>query len=365
MELIMFDMKSFRVKKDQLRHHEEGYTMEAIATYFRERRPTFSGTVLIAKKGQIVFHEAFGKSDFETQTLNTVDTQFPIASLTKIFTVLAIFQLVEQGKLSLSDPLEKHISDSTYHGVTIQHLLNHTSGIFNYAKARNALSWERRYEPEEIWRYIRGKELLFTPGSRYSYSNSNTLLLAMILEKVSKTPYREYVKQNILTPAGMKNTGFEGEELPLLAQGHVNGKKKKAWDSRFAYGCADLVSTTEDLYRFLQCYKQYQLLKRDTKNKMETVSFRHKKLLDVSLIASGWFYRFEHGMSIGHSGAHPAGYVSRWDLNMNHEAEIVILSNNVVSYNWYSSKWDGAQQISKELGEILFENPLTMLQKIW
>lgn len=361
----MFDLNIIRVRIDQSRHHEEGIWMEAIATYFRERRPNFSGTVLIAKKGKIVFHEAFGKSDFETQMKNTLYTQFSIASLTKIFTALAVFQLVEQDKLRLSDPLEKYISDSTYYGVTIQHLLNHTSGIFNYVKEHDALSWDQRYQPEDIWRYIRGKKLHFTPGSKFSYSNSNILLLAMILEKITETSYREYVKKSILTPAGMTNTGFEGEEFPLLAQGHVNGKKKKGWDSQFGYGCADLISTTEDLYRFLQCYKKNQLITRDSKNKMETVSFRRKKWFDVSLIASGWFYRFEHGMSIGHSGAHPAGYVTRWDLNMNHETEIIILSNNVISYNWYGSKWDGAQHISRELGEILFENPLTMLQKIW
>lgn len=339
--------------------------METITTYFRERRPNFSGSVLIAKKGKIVFHEAFGKSDFETQMMNTVYSQFPIASLTKIFTILAGFQLVEQGKLVLSDPLGKYINDSPYHGVTIQHLLNHTSGIINYVTERDALSWERCYQPEEIWRYIRGKELHFAPGSKFLYSNSNILLLAMILEKITDTPYREYVKQKIFVPAGMTNTGFEGEKFPLLAQGHVNGKKKKAWDSQFGYGCADIVSTTQDLFRFLQSYKKCQLLSRDNKNRMETVTFRHKKRFHVSLVASGWFYRFEHGMGIGHSGAHPAGYVCRWDLNMNHETEIIILSNNVISYHWYCSKWDEPQQISKELGEIIFENPLPIIQKIW
>ncbi|MDQ0415970.1 CubicO group peptidase (beta-lactamase class C family) [Croceifilum oryzae] len=338
--------------------------MEQLASYFGEKRPNFSGTVLIAKKGKIVFHEAFGKSDFDTEIQNTLFTRFPIASLTKTFTSLAIFQIMEQSRLHLSDSLDKYLPDSSFGGVTIQHLLNHTSGIVDDRRVRGELSGGECQKPDEMWQQVRDRTLSFIPGSKFSCNDTNTFLLAMILEKVTDMPYRDYVREKIFVPAGMEDSGFEGEPLPLLAQGHIKGKKQGLRNANNAYGCGDIVSTTKDLHQFLQCYKRCELLNRDSKNSMETVSFRRKKWLDVSLIASGWFYQFIHGMSIGYSGVHPSGFISRWELNMNHETEIIILSNNAIPYHWYDSKWNGAQLIATELGEILFENRLSSFQKL-
>ncbi|SDY11056.1 serine hydrolase [Thermoactinomyces sp. DSM 45892] len=338
--------------------------MERLVSYFREKRPNFSGTVLIAKKGKVVFHEAFGKSDFNTEIQNTLCTRFPISSLTKTFTSLAIFQLMEQSCLYLSDSLDKYLPDASFSGVTIQHLLNHTSGIVDYRNVINEFSNGGCQNPNEIWQQIRDRNLSSVPGSKFSCNDTNTFLLAMILEKIADMPYRDYVREKIFVPAGMEDSGFEGEALSLLAQGHIKGKKQRLRNSNNRYGCGDIISTTKDLHQFLQCYKRCELLNRDSKNRMETVSFRRKKWLDVSLIASGWFYQFIHGMSIGYSGSHPSGFLSRWELNMNHETEIIILSNNAIPYHWYDSKWNGAQSIATELGEILFENRLSPLQKL-
>ncbi|TCP69577.1 serine hydrolase domain-containing protein [Baia soyae] len=338
--------------------------MERLATYFREKRTNFSGTVLIAKKGKVVFHEAFGKSDFDTEIQNTLVTRFPISSLTETFTSLAIFQLMEQKKLCLSDSLDKFFSRSPLDGVTIQHLLNHTSGIVDDQNGSDETSDRGCRKPDEIWGQFQDRNLSFIPGSKFSYNDTNTFLLATILEKVTGRPYRDYVREKIFAPAGMGSSGFEGEHLSLLAQGHIKGKKQNLRNANKGYGCGDIVSTAMDLYQFLQCYKRCELLNRDSKNRMETVSFRRKKWLDVSLIASGWFYQFIHGMSIGYSGAHPSGFISRWELNMNHDTEIIILSNNVVPYNWFDSKWNGAELIAAELGEILFENRLSPFQKL-
>ncbi|SFX21692.1 CubicO group peptidase, beta-lactamase class C family [Thermoactinomyces sp. DSM 45891] len=337
--------------------------MERLVSYFQEKRPNFSGTVLIAKKGKIVFHEAFGKSDFNTEIQNTLCTRFPIASLTKTFTSLAIFQLMEQNRLYLSDSLDKYFSDSSLGEVTIQHLLNHTSGVVDYRNVIGELSSVGCVK-DEMWKQVRDQNLSFLPGSKFSCNDTNTFLLAMILEKVTDMPYRDYVREKIFVPAGMEDSGFEGEALSLLAEGHIKGKKQSLRNSNNGYGCGDIISTTKDLHHFLQCYKRCELLNRDSKNRMETVSFRRKKWLDVSLIASGWFYQFIHGMSIGYSGIHPSGFLSRWELNMNHDTEIIILSNNAIPYHWYDSKWNGVQSIATELGEILFENRLSALQKL-
>lgn len=339
--------------------------METIYHYFRKKRPNFSGSVLISRKGEIVFQDAFGYADRSNMIPNTLQSQYPIASLTQIFVAVAIFQLIEKNFLQLSDPLEQYFTDSSFHGVTLQHLLNHTSGIYNYTKAgRKDLPWDHEYKPEEIWRFVRGQKHLFPAGSKLSYSNTNYLLLALIIQMVSGQGYREYVREHILTPCGMKQSGFLGEKFSNLALGYINGQPGKDWSATTGYGCGDLVSTVEDLYQFLRAYKGYQLLSRDVKNKMETVSFRGKFAGFSKLVASGWFYSFSHGMCLGHSGGIPSGYTSRMDLNLHHDTEIIILSNHQVSYGWYPIGANGASYVSKELSEILFERKLKFYEKI-
>ncbi|MFQ5721449.1 MAG: serine hydrolase domain-containing protein [Candidatus Aminicenantales bacterium] len=186
----------------------------------------YSGTVLIAKNGEILFRKGYGMASYEFDVPNTAKTKFQIASLSKSFTSAAIMILQERGKLSVHDPLSKFIPD--YPGgkkITIHHLLTHTSGIPNVNNFPE-YSRDSRFPQtlDEIIKMFKDKPLMFEPGEKYSYSNSNYNLLAYIIEKVSGVSYGEFLRKNIFQTLEMNETGHHGEASAIiknLASGYM------------------------------------------------------------------------------------------------------------------------------------------------
>ena len=181
---------------------------------------SFSGTVLVAKDGKVIFEQAYGLANREWNVPNTLDTKFRIGSITKQFTATAILQLAEQGKLKIDDPISTYYADApeSWAKVTIRHLLTHTSGIPSYTDLPNfaypmALQDQT---PDELIKLTRDKPLLFEPGSEYAYSNSGYVILGYVIVKVSGHPYEVYLKQNILDPLGMQNSGYS-YNAPVIA----------------------------------------------------------------------------------------------------------------------------------------------------
>src|SRR5579863_839059 len=186
----------------------------------------FSGTVLVAKNGVPVFRKACGLANREWGIPNTPDTKFRIGSNTKQFTATAILQLAEAGKLSVDDPVSKYYSDgpATWKGITIKHLLTHTSGIPSYTAIPHFFSGDARLDrtPEEIIKLTQDKPLEFEPGSKFSYDNSGYIILGYIIEKISGEHYADYVQHHVFDPLGMKSTGYDVSEtiIPKRASGY-------------------------------------------------------------------------------------------------------------------------------------------------
>src|SRR5688500_4967655 len=158
----------------------------------------FSGNVLIAQEGKVIFEKSYGFADLKTRKPNTSNTQFRVGSLTKMFTSSAILQLVKEKKLSLTDPVIKYVPGFAYgDSVKIINLLSHTSGIKGYTDGAEPANLNEsvakfKYQP-----------LAFLPGSRFEYNNFNYILLSFIAESVSGTPF-DQVLQSVLAKAGMK-----------------------------------------------------------------------------------------------------------------------------------------------------------------
>ncbi len=217
----------------------------------------FSGSILVAKDGVPVWRESFGAADREWEVANTADTKFRLGSITKQFTATAILQLVEQGKLSVDDPISKYYADApaAWSKVTIKHLLTHTSGIPSYTGIPNFFDRDARLPltPDEIIKLTRDKPLEFEPGSKYAYDNTGYILLGYVIEKVSGEPYADYVAKHIFAPLGMKDTGYDvtGEILRHRASGYQGSKD--GWknadflDMSLPYAAGSLYSTTGDL----------------------------------------------------------------------------------------------------------------------
>ena len=187
--------------------------MQALAQTLQEK-DVFNGAWLYAEKGEIVSKGALGFRDAEDKLPITEDTIFQLASISKTFTGTAVMLLVRQGKLSLEDRITKYFPELTaYEGVTVRHLLNHTSGIPDYFDDADWFIdiWkEEKRVPgnDEILRFLRETKAkpYFAPGEGLHYSNTGYNLLALLVERLSGVPYEEFLQQNIFEPAGMTAT---------------------------------------------------------------------------------------------------------------------------------------------------------------
>jgi D-alanyl-D-alanine carboxypeptidase len=187
----------------------------------------FSGVVLVARDGKPIFQRAIGLADREQGIPNQPQTKFRIGSMNKMFTAVAILQLVQAGKLALRDPLGKFLKDypnaDVAQQVTIEHLLTHTGGTGDiFGPEFDAHKKELRTLDDYLKLYgARG--LGFPPGTQWSYSNYGFVLLGAVIERVAKQSYYDYVAQHVYGPAGMKNTGSfsEDQKVPLRSTGYM------------------------------------------------------------------------------------------------------------------------------------------------
>ena len=178
----------------------------------RARRGEFSGTVVVAKDGNPVYTAAFGMADRERKVPNTIVTRYNLGSMNKMWTAVAIAQLVEQGKVDLDATVGKYVPDlpnqSIRETVKVRHLLSHTSGTATYF--RKGFLRDRKYATSmmDYVPYYADEPLSFTPGARMQYSNAGFALLGLIVERVSGQSFYDYAKKNVIDRAGMKTAAY-------------------------------------------------------------------------------------------------------------------------------------------------------------
>ena len=239
----------------------------------------FMGTALVAKDTEVLFNRSFGWANLEWNIANTPTTKFRIGSVTKQFTAAAILLLEERGKLTLEDPISKHVPDApaAWQDVTVFHLLTHTSGIpsFTGFKEYNTAKLSAS-TPEKIMAEVRDRPLEFTPGEKFTYSNSGYLLLGYIIERVSGQPYGAFLHENVFTRLGMGDTGVDSNAaiIPRRAAGYVPGGRGLAnapyIDMSVPHAAGALYSTTADLWRWQQGLFGGKLLSPESLAKMIT-----------------------------------------------------------------------------------------------
>ena len=171
----------------------------------------FSGVVVIARDGKPVFSQAHGYADREKKIRNTIDTPFLLASMNKLFTGLAIGQLVEQGKLSYEDSLSKFMPDfpdaESARRIKIKHLLSHTAGLHSF-EPNYPFPLDQTIDVRTVLAIAGKRPLMFEPGTRWFYSNTGILLLGRVIEVVTGQDYYEYVRRNVYQRGGMTRDPF-------------------------------------------------------------------------------------------------------------------------------------------------------------
>lgn len=220
---------------------------------------SFNGSVLVAESGKVIHKKGYGDANMEWNIPNTPDTKFRLGSITKQFTAALILQLVDEGKVKLDGKLSdylpayrKDIGDK----VTVHQLLNHTSGIPSYTglPGFGANVSRNPYNVDDFVKQYASNDLEFEPGSKFSYNNSGYFLLGAIIEKVTGKSYGQVLKEKILDPLGMKNTGYD-LHAPIIekrATGYqraANGYRHAPYlDMSIPYAAGSMYSTVEDLY---------------------------------------------------------------------------------------------------------------------
>ena len=220
----------------------------------------FNGSVLVAQKGRVVLQKGYGWKNVQDKQKNDDQTIFQVGSVTKQFTAAIILQLQQQGKLSVHDKLSKYYPDFPNSGmITLEHLLTHTSGIYNYTNDLAFMKTEavKPATQTAMLALFRSKPLDFTPGTKFSYSNSGYLLLGYIIEKVTGKSYYQAVRERILQPLHMDHSGFNFTGLTgsNKASGYfilTSTKVEPATivDSSVAYAAGALYTSVGDLYKW-------------------------------------------------------------------------------------------------------------------
>jgi D-alanyl-D-alanine carboxypeptidase len=231
----------------------------------------FSGAVLLAKDGKPIFTGAYGLADREKKIPNTLNTKFRIGSMNKMFTAVSVLQLVQAGKISLSDPVGKYLTDYPNKDiatkVTIYQLLTHTGGTGDFFGPQFDA---HRLELKTLQDYIKlygERAPEFEPGSRWEYSNYGFLMLGVIVERVSGKSYYDYVDENIYKPAAMMSTGSvpEDQNVPDRSIGYTQfgGKGLEPNTDTLPYrgtSAGGGYCTVEDFLHFANALTSHKLL---------------------------------------------------------------------------------------------------------
>jgi CubicO group peptidase (beta-lactamase class C family) len=247
---------------------------------------SFSGTVLVSDHDQVIFKKGYGLANREWNIPNTPEVKFRLGSITKQFTSMLVMQQVAKGTIKLDGHLRDYLSfyrEDTGSKVTVHHLLNHTSGIPSYTDDPKFFPDHSRnyYAVDDFVKKFCSGDLQFEPGTKFHYDNSGYFLLGAILEHVTGKSYEVLLKENILGPLGMNDTGYDhyADILAKRATGYQRGLGEIAnapyLDMALPFAAGSLYSTVEDLYKWDQSLYADKLLPADLKQKVFTPSLEH------------------------------------------------------------------------------------------
>ena len=305
-----------------------------------------TGNILVYEKGEIVFQSSNGLRAIDPIDSLTLNSQFRLASVSKQFTSVAVMKLKQEGKLDYDQKVSSILNDFPHENITIKHLLQHTSGIADYIKIIN-----QNYVPQNSTKrnilgnneildifYNSNPKLKFQPGEKYEYSNTGYLVLASIVEEVSKQHFREFLKENIFDPLNMNNTllysykeGYDSD-MPNRVFGYSLNEEKDGYELNDYHivndvrGDGGIYSTINDLFKWNMALLDYKVVP--------------KKLLDeawrVGTLNNGEDFGYGYGWVIGdsskpksvfHSGGW-VGFVTYLYNEIDTKSGYVILTND-------------------------------------
>lgn len=224
------------------------------------------GSLSLFKDGKPYFSRAIGYAVLESDKKATTASRYKIGSISKTYTATMIMQLVDEGKLNLDQKLSDFFPKiQNSKSITIKHLLGHRTGIPEYLKEITEEDLAQPVTHETVLSRIEGNESIFTPDSKYEYSNSNYFLLGLILEEATDKSYAELLSEKILEPLELKNT-YSGngsaidESQTYSYRKTAEWEKIPAWDMSWAYGAGEITATADEVNVFLNALMSGKLV---------------------------------------------------------------------------------------------------------
>lgn len=335
------------------------------------QKQEFNGNVLIAEKGNVLYKKSFGLRD-EARKLPLDDNSiFELASVSKQFTAMAVVLLEQKGKLKYDDPIARYIPEMDYYKeITIRQLLNHTGGLPDYMELVGTKGDTTRINTNKdiIALFAREKpQALFSPGSKFEYSNTGYALLASVIEKASGKTYAAFLAENIFKPLKMENTFVYNRRLAPkkvadYAYGYIyDADARKVLPDNDPHSnyvvCLDGIvgdgtvnSTTVDLLKWDRALYSNRLA---SKKSLELIFTPPALPSDEKTnYGFGWVINKsdEYGTIANHSGGWP-GYVTLIERHMDKDKTIIVLQNN-----------NNGLSFRNNLRRILYEKPLIVIK---
>jgi CubicO group peptidase (beta-lactamase class C family) len=289
--------------------------------------------LLVSRNGEIVRAQGFGFSNVELQVPVKPETLFQSGSVGKQFTATAIMMLVEEGKISLDDPITKYFPDApaNWKPVMVRNLLSHTGGFTDYPKD---FDFRKDYTEDDLLKIVAGIPLAFPPGTKWSYSNLGYLTLGILIHRVTGKFYGDVLEERIFHPLGMQSTRImsEADIIPNRAAGYrlVKGQlKNQEWVSPTLNTTADgsLYFSIVDLAKWDAALYTEKLLKRSSLEQMWTVVKLNDGKPNSGNYGFGWEITSSHGHRlIDHDGAWQ-GFKTQISRYVDDKLTVVVLSN--------------------------------------
>lgn len=311
----------------------------------------FMGTVLVARGDAVVLSKAYGVANLEWNIPNTPATKFRLGSLTKQFTAASILLLEERGKLKVDEPVKTYLPDApaAWEKITIFNLLTHSSGIPNFTSFPDYAATQAFATPvEKIVARFRDKPLDFAPGEKMSYSNSGYVLLGYLIEKITGGSYATFVQDNIFTPLGMKDSGYDSNSAVILrrASGYApspTGPVNAGFiHMSIPHAAGALYSTTEDLLKWQQALYAGRVVSAASLQKM-TTPFKGD-------YAFGLVVRTVNGRKVIAHGGGIEGFNTSLSYSPDEKLTIVVLSN---------INGPAANELGSKLEALAHDRPIT------
>jgi len=290
--------------------------------------------VAVASRGQMIHLQEYGMANVELSVPVSDSTVFEIGSISKQFVSAAVMLLVQEGKLELDDSIHQYLPGlpSEWLGVTVRHLLTHTSGIPDYEEIRTYDVYRFRLTPAEVIQIAHSRPMDFAPGTGWYYSNTGYFLLSMIVERIEGRPLGQVLESRIFGPLGMTQTRMADPEaiIPHRASGYWVNKageliNRNPTETSSTLGAGGILSSAYDLAKWDEELYGDQLLSAESKATMWTPVVLPNG--DNTGYAFGWRVGSYEGLTFQRHGGQVAGFVASFSRFPDHEAAIIVFMN--------------------------------------